>query len=80
MAAPSQVNSVSQSQSYFTTGVYRQSVRLVAEPLETHGQNSFPQLNICSRSPYKTLSDEMMDLSFTIAAGPRQRSNFQIRV
>jgi hypothetical protein len=34
--------------------VYRQSVRLGAEPLETHGQNIFffSQLNTCGHSPY----------------------------
>jgi hypothetical protein len=31
--------------------VYRQSVRLGAKPLETHGQISF-QLNACGNSPY----------------------------
>jgi hypothetical protein len=35
--------------------VYRQSVRLGAEPLETHGQN-FSQLNSCGHSPYITSS------------------------
>jgi hypothetical protein len=34
--------------------VYRQSVHLGAEPLETHGQNVFPQLKSCSHSPYIT--------------------------
>jgi hypothetical protein len=34
--------------------VYRQSVCLGAEPLETHGQNSFSQLNTCGHSPYIT--------------------------
>jgi hypothetical protein len=32
--------------------VYRQSVRLGAEALETHGQNFFSQLNTCDHSPY----------------------------
>jgi hypothetical protein len=33
--------------------VYRQLVRLGAEPLETHGQNTlFSQLNACGHSPY----------------------------
>jgi hypothetical protein len=43
----------SQSWSYFA--VYRQSVLLDAEPLETHGQNLF-QLNTCGHSPYITSS------------------------
>jgi hypothetical protein len=34
---------------------YRQSVRLGAKPLETHGRNFF-QLNTCSHSPYVTSS------------------------
>jgi hypothetical protein len=33
--------------------VYRQSVRLGAKPLETHGQMIF-QLNTCGHSPYAT--------------------------
>jgi hypothetical protein len=32
--------------------VYRQSVCLGAEPLETHGQNCFSQLNTCAHSPF----------------------------
>jgi hypothetical protein len=63
--------------------VYRQSVRLGAEPLETHGQNYFSHLNTCDHSPYITtyiLPDERMGLSFTIAAGPRQRIHSQVRV
>jgi hypothetical protein len=32
--------------------VYRQSVRLGAEPLETHGQSCFSQLNTCGHSLY----------------------------
>jgi hypothetical protein len=35
---------------------YRQSVRLGSEPLETHGQNSFSQLNTCGNSHYITSS------------------------
>jgi hypothetical protein len=31
---------------------YRRSVRLGAEPLETHDQNSFSQMNTCGHSPY----------------------------
>jgi hypothetical protein len=36
--------------------VYRQSVRLGAKPLETHGQNFSSQFNTCSHSPYITSS------------------------
>jgi hypothetical protein len=36
--------------------VYRQSVRLGAEPLQTHGQNCFSQLNTCGHNPYITSS------------------------
>jgi hypothetical protein len=35
---------------------YRQSVLLGTEPLETHGQNFFPQINTCGHSPYITSS------------------------
>jgi hypothetical protein len=34
--------------------VYLQSVRLGAEPLETHNQNFFPQMNTGGHSPYIT--------------------------
>jgi hypothetical protein len=36
--------------------VYLQSVRLGAEPLETHGQIFFSQMNTCGHSPYITSS------------------------
>jgi hypothetical protein len=36
--------------------VYRQSVCLGVEPLETHDQRFFPQLNPCGISPYVTSS------------------------
>jgi hypothetical protein len=36
--------------------VYRQSVRLGAEPLDTHGHIFFSQMNTCSHSPYITSS------------------------
>jgi hypothetical protein len=36
--------------------VYRQSVPLGAEPLYTHGQNYFSQLNSCCHNPYLTSS------------------------
>jgi hypothetical protein len=49
----------SQSQSGSVTlrlTVYCQSVRLGSEPLETHDQNFFSQLNTCGHSPYITSS------------------------
>jgi hypothetical protein len=74
--------SQSQSQNYFTTGYLLESVRLGAKNLETHDQCYFFQLNICGYSPYvcNILSDERMGLSFTITAGPRQRSHSQVQV
>jgi hypothetical protein len=36
--------------------VYRQSIRLGAQPRETHCRNSFSQLNSCGRSSYITYS------------------------
>jgi hypothetical protein len=54
---------------------YRQSLRLGSKPLEPHGQNFLSPLNTCGHSP-----DESMGLSFTIAAGPRQRSHSRVRV
>jgi hypothetical protein len=52
--------------------VYRQSVRLGCNPLETHNQYSF-FFNW-------TLVVIVLCLSYTISAGPRQRSHSQIRV
>jgi hypothetical protein len=39
-------------QRYLRLVVYRQSVRLGAEPIGTYGQNFFPQLNTCVHSSY----------------------------
>jgi hypothetical protein len=65
----------------FRLEAYRQSVRRGAEPLETHGQNFFSQLNTCGHSPYITSSlTRGWGLSFTTAAGPRQRINSRVRV
>jgi hypothetical protein len=61
--------------------VYHQSVGLGSEPLETHDkQFYFPTEHLRLQSLCNILSDEMMGLSFTIAAGPRQRSHSQVRV
>jgi hypothetical protein len=57
--------------------VYRQSVRLGDRPLDK--TNNFFQLNPCGHSP-SILSDELMGLSFTSAAGPLQRSHSRVRV
>jgi hypothetical protein len=46
----------SHSQSYFTTGVYRQSVRLDVKPLETHDQRFLFSMSPCGNSPYVTSS------------------------
>jgi hypothetical protein len=59
---------------------YHQSVGLGAKPFETHGQNFFFQLNTCSHSPYITSSLTRGWMSFTIAAGPRQRIHSWVRV
>jgi hypothetical protein len=58
--------------------IYRQSVRLSAKHLETRGQISF-QLNNFFQSLCNILSDERMDLSFTISASPRQGIHSQVR-
>jgi hypothetical protein len=47
---------LSQSQRYFTTGGFRQSVHLGVNPLETHNQRFFFHLNPCGNSPYVTSS------------------------
>jgi hypothetical protein len=61
--------------------LYRQSVRLGDKSLETHDQCFiFSTDNLRSESLWNILSDERMGLSFTTAAGPRQRSHSQVRV
>jgi hypothetical protein len=61
--------------------VYRQSVRLGDKSLETHDlQFYFSSECLQLSSLCNILSDERMGLSFTIAAGPRQRSHSQVRV
>jgi hypothetical protein len=53
-----------------------QSVLLGDNPLETHTSNFIFQLNTCHCSPYVTsFLTRGWVLSFTIAAGPRQRSH-----
>jgi hypothetical protein len=72
----------SHSQSYFLTGGLPPLIRFGDKPLETHDQCFF-QLNTCGHSSYVIvliLSDERMGLSFTVAAGPRQRTHSQVRV
>jgi hypothetical protein len=41
---------------YLRLEVYRQSIRLVDKPLETHDQRLFFKLNPCAHSPYVTSS------------------------
>jgi hypothetical protein len=53
---------------------YRQSVRFSAKPLNTQDQ-SFSTEPLQSQSLCNVLSGEVMDLSFTNIAGPRQRSH-----
>jgi hypothetical protein len=83
---PPETQSVSQSvrvrvRVTLRLGVYCQSVRLGAEPHETHGQNFFFSTeHLWSYSLYNILSDERMGLSFTIAAGPHQRIHYRVRV
>jgi hypothetical protein len=61
--------------------VYRQSVRLGDKPLETNDTViSFFNWTLAVHSLCNILSDERMGLSFTITAGPHQRSHFQVRV
>jgi hypothetical protein len=54
--------------------IYRQSVRLSAEPLETHDQYFF-NWTLAVIVLLLILSDERMGLSFTTVTGPRQRSH-----
>jgi hypothetical protein len=60
--------------------VHRQSVRLGAKPLETHDQQSFLTEPLQSWSLCNIITHERAGLSFTISAGPRQRSQSRVRV
>jgi hypothetical protein len=60
--------------------VYCQSVPLGGKPLETHDQYFFSTEHLRSYSLCNILSEKRMGLSFTIAAGPRQRSYSRVRV
>jgi hypothetical protein len=60
---------------------YRHWVRLGDNPLETHDPNLyFPTEHLRLYSLCDNQSNERMGLSFTIAAGPRQRRHSQFRV
>jgi hypothetical protein len=60
--------------------IYRQSVRLGAKTLESHGQFFFFSIeHLRSQTLCNILSDERMGLSFKIVAGPRQRIHSQVR-
>jgi hypothetical protein len=58
---------------------YVQSFRLGAKPFESHDQY-FLNSTFTVIAPCNIISDERMGLSFTITAGPRQRSHFRARV
>jgi hypothetical protein len=61
--------------------VYRQSVPLGAEPLETHDKQFFPSIELLRpQSLHNILSDEKMGLLFTIGVGPRQRIHSRVGV
>jgi hypothetical protein len=69
-----------QSQSYFITGGLPPVNSSRRQPLETQGQQFFSTEPLQSQSLRNILSDERIGLSFTTAAGPRQRNNSQVRV
>jgi hypothetical protein len=66
---------LAQSQNYFTTGGLPPISSSWHQALETHNQYFFSTEHLCN-----VLSDDRMGLSFTIAAGTRQRSHSQVRV
>jgi hypothetical protein len=79
-AAPFHLNYSSEFRVTLRLAVYSQSVRLGDKPLEIQDQNFyFPTEHLRLLCLCNILSDETMGLSFTIAAGPRQRSHSQVR-
>jgi hypothetical protein len=60
--------------------VYRQSIRLGAKPLVTHGQNFFLNWTPTVIILINILSSERMGLSFKISDAPRQRIHSRVRV
>jgi hypothetical protein len=68
-----------QSQSYFTTS----SLPQISSSWRQAPWDSRPVISFSNRTLaviVLTLSDKRMGVSFTIAAGPRQRSHSQVRV
>jgi hypothetical protein len=71
----------SQSQSYFTTGVLPPiSSSWRRAPRESRPEYRFSSEHLPSQYLYNILSEERMDLTFTIAAGPRQRIHSRVLV
>jgi hypothetical protein len=69
-----------QSRVTLRLALYRQSVCIGDNPMRLRTSNFIFQLNTCGYSPYVTSSPTRDWVSFTIAAGPRQRSHSQVRV
>jgi hypothetical protein len=70
----------SESESYVTTDGQPASLSWNKAPFWRSRPDIYYDLTVAGSLEWGALSDESTGLSFTIAAGPRQRSHFRIRV
>jgi hypothetical protein len=73
-------HSESESQSYITTDCQSASLSRYKAPIWGLRPHFWYSMTAAGLLMWGALSEERIDLSFTIAAGPRQLSHFQIRV
>jgi hypothetical protein len=71
---------LSQSQSYVTTDGQSTNLSWNKAPIWGLRPDFYYCMRVAGLLMWSVLSDERTGLSFTIAAGPRQRSNFLVRV
>jgi hypothetical protein len=77
---PSVYLTESESESYVTTDGQSASLSLNKAPFWGLRPDIYYSLKVAGLLLWGALSDERTGLSFTIAAGPRQRSHFRVRV
>jgi hypothetical protein len=77
---PSDESLATESESYVTTDGQSASLSWNKAPIWDLRPDLFYYLTVAGLLIWSALSDERTGLSFTIAAGPRQRSHFQVRV
>jgi hypothetical protein len=71
---------ISQSRSYVTTDGQSATLSWNKAPIWGLRPDFYYSMTVAGLLMWGALSDERTGLTFTIAAGPRQRSHFQVRV